>query len=217
MKNHREGRNPALFFILTFLFSWGIWLPSIFMGLGMKLPLDAAAYTAVTVPIGAFAPLLAAVTMVVRRHGWKEAWNFIRQAFDFKVKTVYLVLALVIPLVITAAAHYLTPMLGLNVAATLFPEDLPVSPLNISDPIFFVDDADRGWAGRVRLARLCAGTLTKTVGRSSSQPVNRADLGFVAYAPLDHAGRWSLQLFLSRFRADDHQPVGCLQLDLQCQ
>ena len=153
MKNHREGRSPALFFILTFLFSWGIWLPSILVGLGMKLPFDAVAYTAVTVPIGAFAPLLAAVTMVVRRHGWKEAWNFIRQAFDFKVKAVYLVLALAIPLVITAIAHYLAPLLGLDVAATLFPEDLPVSPLILVIPYFLLmmliggGQEEFGWRG----------------------------------------------------------------------
>jgi membrane protease YdiL (CAAX protease family) len=153
MKNHHLDRNPVLFFILTFLFSWGIWLPSILIGLGIKLPLDATAYTAVTVPIGAFAPLFAAITLVVRRHGWKEAWNFIRQAFDFKVKPLYLILAILIPLIITAAAHYLAPVLGFEVADTLFPKELPVSPFILVIPYFFLmmiiggGQEEFGWRG----------------------------------------------------------------------
>jgi membrane protease YdiL (CAAX protease family) len=153
MNAHQQDRKPVLFFILTFLYSWGIWLPSILSGLGLDLGINATAYTSVTVPIGAFAPLLAAITLVVRQHGWKEAWNFIRQAFDFKVKPIFLILALAIPIIIHAIAHYLSPILGFEVAKTLLPENLPIPPLLLAIPYFFLmlliggGQEEFGWRG----------------------------------------------------------------------
>jgi membrane protease YdiL (CAAX protease family) len=153
MDNHRKDRNPPLFFMLTFLFSWGIWLPSILVGLGIELSIDAPTYTSITVIIGAFAPLFAAFTLVVKQHGWKEGWNFIRQAFDFKVKPIYLIFSLIIPIIIHATVHYIAPLLGFEVADTLFPKGLPVSPIIISIPYFFLmlliggGQEEFGWRG----------------------------------------------------------------------
>lgn len=153
MNNHHNNRNPHLFFMLTFLFSWGIWLPSILVGLGIDLPLDAPTYTSVTVIIGAFAPLFAAITLIVRQYGWKEGWNFIRQAFDLKVRPIYLIFALVIPIIIHAIVHYLAPLMGFEVANSLFPEGLPVSPIILSIPYFFLmmliggGQEEFGWRG----------------------------------------------------------------------
>jgi uncharacterized protein len=153
MDTHRNNRNPRLFFMLTFLYSWGIWLPSILVGLGINLPIDAPTYTSITVMIGAFAPLFAALTLVVQQHGWKEGWNFIRQAFDFKVNAIYLSAAVVIPLIIHAIAHNLAPVLGFEVAETLFPANLPVSPMLLSIPYFFLmmliggGQEEFGWRG----------------------------------------------------------------------
>ena len=153
MDAHRKDRNPTLFFILTFLFSWGIWIPSILVGLGVNLALDAPAYTAVVIPIGAFAPLFAALALVIKQHGRKEGWNFIRQVFDFKVKPKYLLFALIIPIIIHAIAHYLAPLMGFEVADTLLPKDLPVSPIILSIPYFFLmlliggGQEEFGWRG----------------------------------------------------------------------
>ena len=153
MRLHQQNRKLALFFILTFLYSWGIWLPSILIGLGVDLGIDGTAYTAVTVPIGAFAPLFAAITLIVKQHGWKEAGRFLRQVFDFKVKPVFIILALVIPIVIHAIAHYLAPWLGFEVASTLLPDNLPVSPIVLSIPYFFLmlliggGQEEFGWRG----------------------------------------------------------------------
>lgn len=150
---HRQNRTPIKFFILTFLYSWGIWLPSILVGLGVELGIDAKAYTSITIPIGAFAPLFAAITLIVRQHGWKEAWVFIRQGFNFKVKPIYLGLALIIPIVIHAIAHYLAPAMGLEVADTLLPADLPVPPIVMAIPYFFLmlliggGQEEFGWRG----------------------------------------------------------------------
>jgi membrane protease YdiL (CAAX protease family) len=153
MHSHHSDRNPTLFFIFTFLLAWGIWLPSILVGLGIELPLDATVYTSITIPIGAFAPFMAAIALVIRKHGWQAGWNFIRQAFDFKVKPIYLVFALAIPILIHAAAHYLAPLMGFEVADNLFPKDMSVSPFLLSIPYFFLmlfiggGQEEFGWRG----------------------------------------------------------------------
>jgi uncharacterized protein len=137
----------------TFFYSWGIWMPSILVGLGVNLPIDATNYTSVTVVIGAFAPLIAALSLVIQKNGWKEGWNFIRQAFGIKVKPFYLIAAVVIPLIIHAIAHYSASVLGFEVADTLFPESMPISPILLSIPYFFLmmliggGQEEFGWRG----------------------------------------------------------------------
>ena len=141
------------FFILTFAFSWGLWLPSILAGIGIDLGINATAYTAVTVPIGAFAPLLAALALVIKQKGWKEGWHFFRQAFDLKVKPVYLIAAFVIPLIIHAVSHYLALVMGFPVASTLFPASLNIPSAIIAIPYFFLmlliggGQEEFGWRG----------------------------------------------------------------------
>ncbi len=153
MTKHQIHRKPVIFFLLTFAYSWILWMPSILAGLGVEFAFDIATYTAVVVPIGAFAPLLAAITLIARQHGWKEVWQFIRQAFDFRAKPVYFVLALLVPIIIHAIAHYLAPLLGLEVANTLLPEDLPVSPVVLAIPYFLAmlliggGQEEFGWRG----------------------------------------------------------------------
>jgi len=79
----QSTRNPCKFFLLTFVYSWIIWLPSVLDGLGVNLPFNVAGYSMVVVIIGAFAPLLAAITLVAREAGWKGIKAFFRQALDF--------------------------------------------------------------------------------------------------------------------------------------
>ena len=67
-----------------------------------------------------------------------EIWQYIRQAFDFKTKLVYFIIALLVPLVIHAITHYLILYLGLPVADTLFPEDAGNPWLLILPYFFFI-------------------------------------------------------------------------------
>ncbi|MBI9044982.1 MAG: CPBP family intramembrane metalloprotease [Anaerolineaceae bacterium] len=153
MNTDNQDRNPTLFFILTFVFAWGLWLPSILAGLGVNMNFNITSYTLITIPIGAFAPFIAALTLIIRKHGWKESWNFIRQAFDFKTKPIYFVLAILIPIIINAAAHYIAPLMGFEVANSLFPDDLAVSPILLSIPYFIImlliggGQEEFGWRG----------------------------------------------------------------------
>ena len=138
MTDHLNNRNPWKFFLLTFAYSWILWIPSVLDGVGMELPFNVESYSMVVVIIGAFAPLLAALTLVARDGGWKGIKTFFGQALDFHIKPVYLILALVLPLVIHVLSHYLALALGLDVANTLFPADSPVAPIVLAIPYFFL-------------------------------------------------------------------------------
>ena len=153
MTDHQNNRNPWKFFLLTFAYSWIIWIPSVLDGIGMELPFNVASYSMVVVIIGAFAPLLAALTLVARDGGWKGIKSFLKQALDFHLKPVYLILALALPLVIHVLSHYLALAVGLDVAKTLFPTDSPVAPIVLAIPYFFLmlvlggGQEEFGWRG----------------------------------------------------------------------
>jgi len=153
MTNHHKNRNPWKFFLLTFAYSWVIWIPSVLDGIGIKLPFNVTGYSIVVVIIGAFAPLLAAITLVVREEGWRGIRVFLRQALDIHIKPVFLILALALPLLIHVIAHYLALAFGLDVAKTLFPTEVPVSPIILAIPYFFLmlviggGQEEFGWRG----------------------------------------------------------------------
>ena len=153
MTDHQKNRNPWKFFLLTFAYSWVIWIPSVLDGIGINLPFSVAGYSTVVVIIGAFAPLMAAITLVIREEGWKGTRAFFGQAFDFHIKPVYLILALVLPLVIHIIAHYLALAVGLDVAKTLFPTEIPLAPIVLAIPYFILmlviggGQEELGWRG----------------------------------------------------------------------
>lgn len=153
LDDQKRVNRPVLFFILTFVFTWGLWLPAILAGLGIELGIGAETYTAVTVPIGAFAPLLVALALVIGQKGWQGGWAFFRQAFDLKVKPLYLIAAFVIPLLIHLLSHYLAPLLGFPVADTLFPANLGIPSILIAITYFFLmliiggGQEEFGWRG----------------------------------------------------------------------
>ncbi len=153
MTSQQKNRNPWKFFLLTFAYSWIIWIPSVLDGIGMDLPFSVTEYSIVVVIIGAFAPMLAAITLVVREEGWKGIKAFFGQALDFHFKPIYLVIALALPLLIHAIAHYLAPALGLDVAKTLFPSETPVAPIVLAIPYFLLmmiiggGQEEFGWRG----------------------------------------------------------------------
>jgi len=153
MTNNQNNRSPWKFFLLTFAYSWLIWIPSVLDGLGLELPFNVAEYSTVVVIIGAFAPLMAAITLVAGDGGWKGIKSFLGQALDFHIKPVYLILALVLPLVIHVIAHYLAYAVGLDVAQTLFPTEISIAPVILAIPYFLLmlviggGQEEFGWRG----------------------------------------------------------------------
>ncbi|HDK26770.1 MAG TPA: CPBP family intramembrane metalloprotease [Candidatus Atribacteria bacterium] len=153
MTNHHKNRDPWKFFLLTFAYSWVIWIPSVLDGIGIELPFIVTGYSIVVVIIGAFAPMMAAITLVVREEGWKGTRVFLGQALNFRIKPVYLVLALALPVLIHAIAHYLALAVGLDVAKTLIPTEIPVAPIVLAIPTFILmlviggGQEEFGWRG----------------------------------------------------------------------
>ena len=153
MTNQHKNRDPWKFFLLTFAYSWVIWIPSVLDGIGIELPFIVTGYSTVVVIIGAFAPMMAAITLMVREEGWKGARVFLGQALDFRIKLVYLVLALALPVLIHAIAHYLALAVGLDVAKTLIPTEIPVAPIVLAMPTFILmlviggGQEEIGWRG----------------------------------------------------------------------
>jgi len=153
MTDHHKNRNPWKFFLLTFAYAWIIWIPSVLDGIGIELPFIVTGYSTVVVIIGAFAPMMAAITLLVRKEGWKGTRVFLGQALDFRFKSVYLVLALALPVLIHVIAHYLALAVGLDVAKTLFPTEIPVAPIVLAVPYFILmliiggGQEEFGWRG----------------------------------------------------------------------
>lgn len=153
MTDLQTKRKPWKYFALTFAYSWIIWIPSVLDGLGLDLPFNIAGYSTVVVIIGAFAPLLAAVTLVSRAEGREGIKSFFRRALDFKIKPVYLLIALGLPLVIHLIAHYLALAIGLDVARTLIPAEISISPVILALPYFILmlvlggGQEEFGWRG----------------------------------------------------------------------
>lgn len=153
MTNHQTARNPWKFFLLTFAYSWIIWIPSVLDGIGVELPFSVAGYSTLVVVIGAFAPMMAAITLVAQSSGWKGTKAFLGQALDFRFKPVYLLIALALPLFIHAIAHYLARAVGLDVAPTLFPPEISVAPVILAIPYFVLmliiggGQEEFGWRG----------------------------------------------------------------------
>ncbi len=153
MTRQTAKRNPWKFFLLTFIYSWIIWIPSVLDGIGVNLPFNVTSYSLVVVVIGAFAPLMAAITLVAREAGWKGIKAFFGKVLDFRAKPIYWVIALGLPLLIHTIAHYLALTVGLDVANTLFPADVPVSPVVLAIPYLFLmlliggGQEEFGWRG----------------------------------------------------------------------
>ena len=153
MTDHHKNRNPWKFFLLTFAYSWIIWIPSVLDGIGIRLAFDVTGYSMIVVIIGAFAPMLAAITLIAQKAGWQGIKSFFGQVLDFHFKPVYALLALALPLLIHLIAHYTALALGLVVAETLFPGEMPVSPLLLAIPYFFLmlliggGQEEFGWRG----------------------------------------------------------------------
>ena len=153
MTSRTEDRSPWLFFLLTYAFSWPLWMPAVLDGVRVTLPVDLTPYTTLVVVAGAFAPLIAAIVLVWRSSGRKGVRSFLVRLLDLRLKPVHLAAAFAVPNLIHAIAHYLALAIGWDVAQTLIPPDLPVSPIVLVVPYFVLmlvvggGQEEFGWRG----------------------------------------------------------------------
>lgn len=72
MENHTTDRRIGLFFILTIVYSWLVWLPSVIDGFLDFLPFDVSTFNLAVVVIGGFGPMLAACALVYQQERWRR-------------------------------------------------------------------------------------------------------------------------------------------------
>lgn len=153
--NQQNDRNVWLFFLLTFIFSWLLWLPFVLSGFGIiQLSESIVSLVTLAVMLGAFGPLFSAVILIFRRNGRSGVNSFFRNAFMLNVKPIYYVLALLLPLLTTAAAHYIVNFAGIDtLPPNLFPKDLAVPVIVLIIPYFIFilvaggGQEEFGWRG----------------------------------------------------------------------
>jgi len=148
-------RNVWLFFAITFCFSWLLWLPFVLDGIGIiQLPVSVTSIMTLSVMLGAFGPMVAAIILIGRNQGRAGIKAYFRNAFSFRIKPIYYILAFLLPLLVTACAHYIVNFTGLDaLPANLMPEGLaiPVAVLIIPYFIFILiaggGQEEFGWRG----------------------------------------------------------------------
>jgi len=152
---NNNRRNVWLFFVITFAFSWLVWLPFVLSGFNvMQLSEEVNSLMTLAVVLGAFGPMIAALILIGVKEGKSGINGFFRRAFNFRAKAIYYLLALLIPVIITAAAHYIVTLAGIDVLPdNLFPENLPVPVITLVVPYFIFimiaggGQEEFGWRG----------------------------------------------------------------------
>lgn len=148
-------RRVWTYFLLTFVFSWLLWLPFVLWGFGViQLSQSIASLMTPAVMLGAFCPMISALILIINKNGWSGVKSFFRNALSFRIKPLYYILAILLPLLVTALAHYIVNFSGIDILPdNLFPEDLsvPVIVLIIPYVIFILiaggGQEEFGWRG----------------------------------------------------------------------
>ena len=106
------------------------------------------------VMLGAFGPLVGVIVVQYKIGKWNQVKTFFKHCFRFKIKPVYYILAIIIPLGVTIIAHYITTGFGISdLPDTLLPDDIQISPIILVLPYFILmlilggGQEEFGWRG----------------------------------------------------------------------
>lgn len=90
----------VVFFVLTFIFSWTLWLPKVVVASGIETGLAVidgpVAWIAALPEVGAFGPTVAAVILVFHHAGRHGVTRLLRRAVDFSFPRRWLIPAIVL-------------------------------------------------------------------------------------------------------------------------
>lgn len=127
-----EMKKIIMFFVITFAWAWIIWLPFVLPYFGLyEMTETLEGLLMLAVMLGAFGPLVSAVILTYAESGKAGVKAFFKKCFDFKIKPIYYLIAVVAALGITAFAHYFTNLTGIDtLPVNLLPEDITI-PLYI--------------------------------------------------------------------------------------
>ncbi len=128
-----KTRKVISFFIITYLWAWVLWLPFVLPFFGLyEMTETLEGLVMIALMLGAFGPLAAALILTYREGGFRAIKTFFKRCFNFRIKPIYYVIAVALALGITAIAHYLTNILGIDT----LPDSL--IPSEISIPIYLL-------------------------------------------------------------------------------
>lgn len=150
-----KTKKLVMYFVITFLWAWILWLPFVltyFDVYEMTTTLEGLIMPAVM--LAAFGPVVSATILSYHSGGIKSVKAFYKRCLDFKIKPVYYLVAIGLGLVITAFAHYLTNIVGLDtLPTTLVPSDITIPLYLLIVPytlmLFFLGGGQEefGWRG----------------------------------------------------------------------
>lgn len=117
------------FFVITFVWAWVLWMPFVLPTFGLyEMTETLEGLVMLAVMIGAFGPLISAMILTYRDGGKEKVKQYFRKCLNFKIKPIYYLIAIFLGLVITASAHYLTNLTGLDdLPNNLIPEGINIS------------------------------------------------------------------------------------------
>lgn len=135
---NRTDRQLWMFFLITFVYSWLLWLPFVLENFNLIVLSDFNfSLMTLAVMLGAFGPLLASVVLIMRKSGWSGLKDFFTSTLSFRIKPFYYIVAFILPMLIAASAHYIVNLSGIDsLPSNLFPENLSVSPYFLLIPYF---------------------------------------------------------------------------------
>ena len=139
-------KNPAVaFFLITYVFSWGVWLPGLIKGLG----LSNTEYIVLNV-VGGFGPSLAAVLLVQIADGWSGVKKLLISGFDVRgMKLSWLAIMLLIFPALNLG-YVLVSWVGFRALPQIIPMDtlsMVLYPLAFLFPLGNQWREEYGWRG----------------------------------------------------------------------
>lgn len=146
-----EGKMPGksslwTFFVITFVYSWALWLPGILQSRGViSTPVPLALFVA----IGSFGPFVSSFSLTYKREGRSGVQRLWARAFDRRISWRWLALIVFLPLFVAGIALYLKVLSGGEKPDLRLATD-PVGILVTFPFLFFFGGAfaeEFGWRG----------------------------------------------------------------------
>lgn len=108
---------PLDFFLLTFAFSWIIWLPTV---LDAKHLVKLSFHPGLLILAGLFGPSVSAFIVTGIREGKKGVWLLLKRAVNFRVSFRWIAFIFLFPLIVYGSAHFVLILIGGKVPGEMF-------------------------------------------------------------------------------------------------
>ncbi len=102
------NKNTYTFILVTFLFSWILWLPFVLEYFNViTMSETVLALTPIAVMLGAFGPMIGATYVIKKQAGWSGVKKFFKEKLNLKANYKYYLMALLIPIILTVGINLL--------------------------------------------------------------------------------------------------------------